>query len=168
MEPVPLTVDRASSLAPGRRSERPDVCARAAGYDTGAVEKSRFSLLHSEGIHSGQRATRSNKRVLNLTRSAFIGQQRYGTVTWSGDVSATWDTLRRQIAEGLNFCATGLPYWTTDAGAFFVARRPELWFWAGDFHNGVEDSRLPRALCSMVPVRGLAAHVPLPRDRHTT
>ena len=98
-----------------------------------------YSLLHSEGIYSGQRATRSHKRVLNLTRSAFIGQQRYGTVTWSGDVSATWDTLRRQIAEGLNFCATGLPYWTTDAGAFFVARRPGLWFWAGDFDAGVQD-----------------------------
>ena len=98
-----------------------------------------YSLLHSEGIHSGQRATSSQKRVLNLTRSAFIGQQRYGTVTWSGDVSATWDTLRRQVAEGLNFCATGLPYWTTDAGAFFVARRPGLWFWAGDFDAGVED-----------------------------
>ena len=98
-----------------------------------------FSLLHSEGIYSGQRATTSQKRVLNLTRSAYIGQQRYGTVTWSGDVSATWEVLRRQIAEGLNFCATGMPYWTTDVGAFFVARRPELWFWAGDYDAGVQD-----------------------------
>jgi alpha-D-xyloside xylohydrolase len=98
-----------------------------------------FSLLHSEGIYAGQRATDSGKRVLNLTRSAYAGQQRYGTVTWSGDVSATWETLRRQIAEGLNFCATGMPYWTTDAGAFFVGRRPGLWFWAGDFDAGVED-----------------------------
>jgi alpha-D-xyloside xylohydrolase len=98
-----------------------------------------YSLLHSEGIYRGQRATSSTKRVLNLTRSAFPGQQRYGAVTWSGDVSATWDTLRRQIAEGLNFCATGMPYWTTDAGAFFVARRPDLWFWAGDYDAGVDD-----------------------------
>jgi len=98
-----------------------------------------FSLLHSEGIYCGQRATGSCKRVLNLTRSAFPGQQRYGAVTWSGDVSATWDTLRRQIADGLNFCATGMPYWTTDVGAFFVARRPELWFWAGDYDEGVDD-----------------------------
>ncbi len=98
-----------------------------------------YSLVHSEGIYAGQRATGSAKRVVNLTRSAYMGQQRYGTVTWSGDVSATWETLRRQIAEGLNFCATGVPYWTTDAGAFFVARRPELWFWAGDFDEGVHD-----------------------------
>ena len=98
-----------------------------------------YSLLHSEGIYAGQRAARADKRVFNLTRSAFPGQQRYGTVTWSGDVSATWETLRRQIAEGLSFTVTGLPYWSTDTGAFFVARRPDLWFWAGDYDAGVAD-----------------------------
>ena len=98
-----------------------------------------YSLVHSEGIYAGQRAACDGKRVLNLTRSAFIGQQRYGTVTWSGDVSATWDTLRRQIADGLNFCLTGMPYWTTDVGGFFAARRPDLWFWDGDFDAGVAD-----------------------------
>jgi alpha-D-xyloside xylohydrolase len=98
-----------------------------------------YSLVHSEGIYAGQRATSDDKRVFNLTRSAYLGQQRYATVTWSGDVSATWETLRRQIADGLNFCATGMPYWTTDVGAFFVARRPELWFWAGDYDAGIAD-----------------------------
>lgn len=98
-----------------------------------------YSLVHSEGIYTGQRATSADKRVFNLTRSALLGQQRYGTVTWSGDVSATWETLRRQIAEGLSFTVTGMPYWTNDIGAFFVARRPDLWFWAGDFDAGVAD-----------------------------
>lgn len=98
-----------------------------------------YSLHHSEAIHTGQRNTTDSKRVVNLTRSAYLGQQRYGTVTWSGDVSATWDTLRRQIADGLNFCATGLPYWTTDIGGFFVQRKPELWFWNGDFDGGAAD-----------------------------
>ena len=83
-----------------------------------------YSLLHSEGMYEGQRATGSAKRVLNLTRSAFPGQQRYGAVTWSGDVSATWETLRRQVADGLNFCATGMPYCTSEVGAFFGGRRP--------------------------------------------
>ena len=98
-----------------------------------------YSLLHSQGIYEGQRKTRTDKRVVNLTRSAYAGQQRYGTITWSGDVSATWDTLRRQIADGLNFCTTGLPYWTTDIGAFFVKNDPALWFWNGDFDLGVDD-----------------------------
>lgn len=98
-----------------------------------------YSLMHSMGIYTGQRAAGDDKRVVNLTRSAYPGQQRYGTVTWSGDVVATWDTLRRQVAEGLNFCATGMPYWTTDIGAFFVGRKPALWFWSGDYDEGVAD-----------------------------
>jgi len=98
-----------------------------------------YSLFHSQGLYEGQRSVCREKRVMNLTRSAFPGQQRYGTVTWSGDVSASWETLRRQIADGLNFCTTGMPYWTTDVGGYFAARRPELWFWAGDFDAGVDD-----------------------------
>jgi alpha-D-xyloside xylohydrolase len=98
-----------------------------------------YSLLHSQGIYEGQRKVGTDKRIVNLTRSAYAGQQRYGTITWAGDVSATWDTLRRQIADGLNFCATGLPYWTVDIGAFFVKNDPNLWFWNGDFDLGVED-----------------------------
>jgi alpha-D-xyloside xylohydrolase len=98
-----------------------------------------YSLLHSQGIYEGQRASGSPKRVLNLTRSAYPGQQRYGAITWSGDVTATWDTLRKQIAEGLNFCVTGMPYWTTDIGAFFVKKDPQYWFWQGDYDEGVAD-----------------------------
>ena len=98
-----------------------------------------YSLMHAMGIYTGQRAACDDKRVVNLTRSAYPGQQRYATVTWSGDVVATWDTLRRQVAEGLSFCATGMPYWTTDIGAFFVGRKPALWFWSGDYDDGVAD-----------------------------
>jgi alpha-D-xyloside xylohydrolase len=98
-----------------------------------------YSLLHSQGMYEGQRQVTREKRVLNLTRSAYLGQQRYATVTWSGDVTAKWDVLRRQIAEGLNFCVTGMPYWTVDVGGFFVARKPEMWFWDGDYDAGVED-----------------------------
>ena len=100
---------------------------------------SAYSLLHSQGIYEGQRQTGSAKRVVNLTRSGYGGQQRYSTITWSGDVSATWDTLRKQIADGLNFCAAGMPYWTTDVGAFFVKNDPKLWFWNGDYDGGVAD-----------------------------
>lgn len=98
-----------------------------------------YSLLHSQGIYEGQRRVTGRKRVINLTRSASLGQQRYATITWSGDVSASWETLRRQVAEGLNFCATGMPYWTTDVGAYFVQRKPDMWFWNGDFDAGVDD-----------------------------
>jgi len=98
-----------------------------------------YSLWHSKGIYEGQRQVTDRKRVVNLTRSAYAGQHRYGTITWSGDAAANWETLRRQIADGLNFCATGSPYWTVDIGAFFVQNKPELWFWCGDYAQGVDD-----------------------------
>jgi alpha-D-xyloside xylohydrolase len=95
-----------------------------------------YSLLHSQGIYEGQRRATEAKRVVNLTRSSYAGQHRYATITWSGDVCATWETLRRAIPEGLNFCVTGEPYWTVDIGAFFIKSDPGLWFWRGDYDSG--------------------------------
>ncbi len=95
-----------------------------------------YSLLHSEGIYEGQRRVTDRKRVVNLTRSSYAGQHRYATITWNGDICATWETLRRCIPEGVNFCATGEPYWTVDIGAFFIDNNPSLWFWRGDYPDG--------------------------------
>jgi alpha-D-xyloside xylohydrolase len=96
-----------------------------------------FSLHHSRGIYEGQRAASNEKRVVNLTRSSYAGQHRYSTVSWNGDICATWEVYRRSIPEGVNFCATGEPYWTLDIGAFFVGSDPEnRWFWKGDYDAG--------------------------------
>lgn len=116
-----------------------------------------FALYHAMSMYEGQRdamnrgngqiedATASEntfpeKRVCNLTRSAYTGQQRYGTILWSGDTAATWDTLKRQVNAGLMFSASGLPYWTADIGAFFVKHGCE-WFWKGDYPEGLKDLR---------------------------
>ncbi|MBI4976592.1 MAG: glycoside hydrolase family 31 protein [Spirochaetes bacterium] len=95
-----------------------------------------YSLFHARGIYEGQRKVSGKKRVINLTRSSYAGQHRYATVTWSGDISATWETLRRSIPEGVNFCAAGEPYWSLDIGGFFIKNDPKLWFWRGDYDNG--------------------------------
>lgn len=97
-----------------------------------------FGLCHAQGIYEGQRAVTEEKRVANLTRSGYAGSQKYGAVLWSGDISADWETLRRQITAGLQFCACGLPYWTLDIGAFFV-KKGEQWYWNGGYENGTED-----------------------------
>ena len=96
-----------------------------------------FGLYHAQGIYEGQRS-QSSKRVVNLTRSAYTGQQRYGTILWSGDTDASWDTLKRQVAAGLHFCASGLPFWTVDIGAFFV-KRGDQWFWKGEYPDTYHD-----------------------------
>jgi|WetSurSiteA1Bulk_404760.scaffolds.fasta_scaffold00086_5 alpha-D-xyloside xylohydrolase len=84
-----------------------------------------YSLMNARGIYEGQRATNPDKRVFILTRSAFAGQQRYGTVTWSGDIGTRWEDYKAQISAGLNFSLSGLPYWTMDIGGFSVERRYE-------------------------------------------
>ncbi len=97
-----------------------------------------YCLYHAQGIYEGQRSCTEEKRVVNLTRSGWPGSQKYGTILWSGDISASWETLRRQIVAGLQFCICGLPYWTLDIGAFFV-KRGVSWFWNGDYDEGLED-----------------------------
>lgn len=79
-----------------------------------------FSLMTTKGAYENWRKDFPDKRVFILTRSAFTGQQRNGAVTWSGDINATWRVFRNQISSGLNFCMAGIPYWTTDIGAFFL------------------------------------------------
>jgi len=79
-----------------------------------------FPLMTVGGVYTHQREVDSTKRVFILTRSAFAGQQRYGANTWSGDVTASWNTLRNQISAGLNFSLTGIPYWNSDIGGFFL------------------------------------------------
>ena len=101
-----------------------------------------YPLYHAMGIYENQRRAMDDsgcdKRVVNLTRSAYTGQQRFGTIMWSGDTDASWETYRDQIAIGLHFCASGLPFWTMDTGAFFV-KQGEFWYWNGKYNNTVED-----------------------------
>jgi len=78
-----------------------------------------YPLMVCQAVYEGQRKTTDEKRVCILTRSAFLGQQKYGSINWSGDVGGTWDAYQRQIVAGLNYTITGLPYWTTDIGGFF-------------------------------------------------
>lgn len=97
-----------------------------------------YSLYHSRGIYENQRAASSEKRVVNLTRSGYAGQQRYGTIVWNGDTYASWESFRRQIPAGLNYMATGCPYWTVDVGSFFT-RSDGRWFYKGEFPQGSAD-----------------------------
>lgn len=110
---------------------------RTAGEHLPAERMNAYGLYHAQTMYEGQRKSDS-RRVVNLTRSGYTGQQRYGTILWSGDIEASWDTLRRQVAAGLHFGASGLPFWTVDIGAFFV-KRGNLWYWKGDYPGGEED-----------------------------
>jgi alpha-D-xyloside xylohydrolase len=91
------------------------------GAGQGATVFNAYPLMTTTAVHDGQRATTSDKRVFILTRSAYSGQQRNGAVTWSGDITGDWSTFKRQIPAGLNFSLSGIPYWTTDTGGYFLS-----------------------------------------------
>jgi alpha-D-xyloside xylohydrolase len=107
-----------------KRDEPRQIMAKTA-LGHGARQLNAYSLLTTEAVYRGQRQSDPTKRVFILTRSAFAGQQRNAAATWSGDIEATWDVFAKQVAAGINFGLSGLPYWATDIGAFFVNEYPK-------------------------------------------
>ena len=108
---------------------------------SGARYANIFPLMHDEGVYQGQRSETDRKRVFILSRSAFAGIQRDGVAAWSGDVRSTFDSFKRQIPAGLNYSLSGLPYWTTDIGGFYLGNPDDAayrelfvrWFQYGSF-----------------------------------
>lgn len=88
-----------------------------------------YALQSNKGVYEHQRATTSDKRVFAMTRSGFIGQQRYATSSWSGDIDVSWEAFKKQIPAGLNFSLCGIPYWNTDIGGWSSWQYP----------NGIKD-----------------------------
>ena len=86
-----------------------------------------YPLMTMGGVYDHQRAVTSDKRVFILTRSGFVGQQRYGSNVWSGDVTASWVNLRKQVKAGLNFSLCGMPHWNSDIGGFFARDYNKTW-----------------------------------------
>lgn len=91
-----------------------------------------FSLMVSKAVHDGLVSNYPNRRVFSLTRSSFAGQQRHGATLWSGDTTASWDSLRRQVAMSINYQLSGIPNWSMDTGGFF---RPNDQYTSPDYHN---------------------------------
>ncbi len=100
---------------------RHDIGTTAIGTASGVMNA--YPLMNSEAVYDGQRSTAPNQRVFILTRSGFAGIQRYATVTWSGDITSEWTTLRKEITAGLDFSIAGDPYWTTDTGGYTMQDR---------------------------------------------
>ena len=98
---------------------------------SGARYYNAYPLFHTASVYEGfRRDFGDSRRVMILARAAYLGAQRNGTVMWSSDVMATWDSLQRSVPAGLNATATGIPYWDTDIAGFFspatdASYRPE-------------------------------------------
>lgn len=84
-----------------------------------------YPLFHTASVYEGfRRDFGDSRRVMILARASYLGAQRNGTVFWSSDIVSTWDMLKRSIPAGLNFTASGMPYWDTDIAGFFSPALP--------------------------------------------
>lgn len=99
--------------------ENDDLAGRMTHVGWGGTVRDLYPLFVTRTVYQGLRHDAPGRRPFILTRSAFIGEQRYGAAVWSGDIGANWASLRRQITAGLGYVVTGLPWWTTDTGGFF-------------------------------------------------
>lgn len=84
------------------------------GLEVGCI----YPLLHARAFYEGMKQAGAGE-IINLCRSAWAGSQRYGAAVWSGDITSDWQTLRAQVAAGLNVMMSGIPWWTTDIGGFY-------------------------------------------------
>lgn len=82
-----------------------------------------FPLENAKAVYEGQRSVNPDERVFILTRSAYAGLQRYASSVWSGDIAARWHDMRDQVAAGVSFSLSGIPYWSMDIGGFATERR---------------------------------------------
>ena len=79
-----------------------------------------YALVNAQAIYEGQRSVNPDKRVFLLTRNGFAGLQRYSTASWSGDIGTSWTDMRMQMAAGLGYSMSGIPFWGMDIGGFSV------------------------------------------------
>ena len=84
-----------------------------------------YPQAYNRGFYEGQLEAGAEGEIVNLTRCAWAGSQRYGSLVWSGDVGSTFADLRSQITCAIHMGMAGIPWFTTDMGGF---------------HDGVIDS----------------------------
>ncbi|PWG63644.1 TIM-barrel domain-containing protein [Bifidobacterium callitrichidarum] len=73
---------------------------------------------YNRGFFEGQTNYGREGEIVNLTRCAWAGSQRYGALVWSGDVGSTFSDLKAQITCGIHMGMAGIPWFTTDMGGF--------------------------------------------------
>ena len=94
--------------------------------DTMARYHNVFGLLEVMASRAGIQAANPDKRPFVLSRSGYLGSQRYAA-TWTGDNASTWQDLKLSIPMSLSLGLAGQPMSGPDCGGFQRAATPELW-----------------------------------------
>lgn len=84
------------------------------GDEVGLLYPYYYAQLVYDGMKEGNK-----DEIVTLSRCAYLGAQKFGTVVWSGDIPSTFESLSDQVKAGLNMSMCGIPWWTTDIGGFY-------------------------------------------------
>ena len=77
-----------------------------------------YPYFYSQLVYDGMKKM-GREDVVTLSRCAYLGAQKFGTVVWSGDIRSSFESLAEQIKSGLNMAMCGIPWWNTDIGGFY-------------------------------------------------
>ncbi len=76
-----------------------------------------YPVGYAKGFYEGLRKE-GETDIMSLVRCAWAGSQKYGVLTWSGDIYSSFRSMREQLQAGLNMGMAGIPWWTSDIGGF--------------------------------------------------
>lgn len=76
-----------------------------------------YPVGYAKGFYDGLKEA-GETEILSLVRCAWAGSQKYGALTWSGDIYSSFRSMREQLQAGLNMSMAGIPWWTSDIGGF--------------------------------------------------
>lgn len=79
-----------------------------------------YPKMIAKAFYDGFREIGAEAECCSLLRCGWVGSQKYGALLWSGDVNSTFESLRDQVAAGLNMGLAGIPWWNTDIGGFMT------------------------------------------------
>ncbi len=85
-----------------------------------------YGLQMARAAHEALRQARPDRRPWVLSRSGWVGIQRYAW-TWTGDTESTWPMLKTTIATVLGMNLSGAPFTGPDVGGFAGAPDAELY-----------------------------------------
>lgn len=74
-----------------------------------------YSKMFYEGLKS-----EGETDIILLTRAAYPGTQKFGSLVWNGDIMSTFEALRMSVKTGLSMAMSGIPWWNSDIGGFLV------------------------------------------------
>ncbi|MDO4846658.1 MAG: glycoside hydrolase family 31 protein [Clostridiaceae bacterium] len=83
------------------------------GDEYGLIYPYYYSKMAYDGF------TEMGETPVILTRAAYLGSQKFGSLVWSGDIYSDFESLCEQVKAGLNMSMCGIPWWNTDIGGFW-------------------------------------------------